>query len=427
MNSIVCKINDQSIDLLDKKNLFFSFLHTNNRHYLQQKPSNVGLDLLFVGLSVSLADRIISRDMTLDGWTRTIKIELPVIEYDKWIGLKKDLSNTLSFLSGDYWEIEFSKRSLTDYEKSFNSKKKRIKGSSFAFTDEVDFCMLSGGLDSFIGAIDLLTVNERKVVFVNLHGSGSSFEKNFNDAQDALCNSFNLSKTKELFRSYNVTLRGGRENTTRSRSFMFFTHALALATCYKNPRRLVIPENGTISLNVPLTSGRYGSCSTRTTHPYYISGLQRIIDGLGLRIKIENPYQFFTKGEMIENCKNKALLEESVTKTMSCSHPTSARYYQKIGTPIHCGYCLPCLIRKAAELKGFGRIITDDNSENTKKTSANQSTIRCLKARLHSYDESKALVDVLKNGRLASDVNSFKEIYSKSIEELKNLLDYLKE
>jgi hypothetical protein len=38
---------------------------------------------------------------------------------------------------------------------------------------------------------------------------------------------------------------------------------------------------------------------------------------------------------------------------MSCAAPTKGRW-QGLSTQ-HCGYCLPCLIRRAALVKGFGR------------------------------------------------------------------------
>lgn len=423
MNSIVFKVNGDSLDLLNKDSVFFSFFHTWNRHYLQKGPSNVGLDILTIGLIVSIADKRILRSYTLDAWTRDIFVEIPVIEYEKWIQCVNELNSTLSFLSGDHWNVSFIKRTITDVETSFINKKRRIKKPSLITNEDIDFCMLSGGLDSFIGAIDLLTTNQRKTIFVNVHGSGSSFKQDFIDVRESLCGAFSITNRDEFFKTYNITIKSGSENTTRSRSFMFFAHALALSTCFNNPQRLIIPENGTISLNVPLTSGRYGSCSTRTTHPNYISGLQRIIEKLGMNIKLVNPYQFKTKGEMIINCKDKALLENNIVKTMSCSHPTSMRWYKKIGTPSHCGYCLPCLIRKAAELKGFGKIITKYNDKDIIKTNANQSTIKCLKIKIYNYPNENPLVSILKNGRIIGNFNEYMDLYNRSMIELKELFD----
>ena len=63
---------------------------------------------------------------------------------------------------------------------------------------------------------------------------------------------------------------------------MFFAHAIALATCSSNSVKLIVPENGLISLNIPLTHSRLGGSSTRTTHPYYMSLLQELICNLNI-------------------------------------------------------------------------------------------------------------------------------------------------
>ncbi|MCZ7581789.1 MAG: hypothetical protein M5U21_13400 [Fimbriimonadaceae bacterium] len=52
-------------------------------------------------------------------------------------------------------------------------------------------------------------------------------------------------------------------------------------------------------MNVPLTSLRIGSLSTRTTHPYFLRQIQSIWDAVGLNVEIQNPYQFRTKGELL--------------------------------------------------------------------------------------------------------------------------------
>src|SRR5262249_17463169 len=61
---------------------------------------------------------------------------------------------------------------------------------------------------------------------------------------------------------------------------------------------------------------------------------------------IENPYWNKTKGEMVVACGNRALLNSVVPSTLSCASPTKGRW-QRHGTQ-HCGYCLPCLIRRAS-------------------------------------------------------------------------------
>ena len=54
---------------------------------------------------------------------------------------------------------------------------------------------------------------------------------------------------------------------------------------------------------------------------------------------------------MLRGTRNSDLLETIAPLTMSCAHPQADRYAS--GTPGHCGYCVPCIIRRAA-LKAAG-------------------------------------------------------------------------
>ena len=116
---------------------------------------------------------------------------------------------------------------------------------------------------------------------------------------------------------------------------------------------LLIPENGFISLNVPLTPLRIGSLSTRTTHPFF---LQQVQVNLGCRrfpcVRLSNPYQLKTKGEILVECMDQPLLRELAFQSTSCGRFSRFNYE-------HCGRCVPCLVRRAAFLHwGMG----DDTS-----------------------------------------------------------------
>jgi hypothetical protein len=86
---------------------------------------------------------------------------------------------------------------------------------------------------------------------------------------------------------------------------------------------------------------RLGSLSTRTTHPIYLRGLQEILRSAKLNVEIVNPYQFHTKGEMLANCCDQALLGKLAAQTTSCGR------YARNGFK-HCGRCVPCIIRRAS-------------------------------------------------------------------------------
>ena len=76
----------------------------------------------------------------------------------------------------------------------------------------------------------------------------------------------------------------------RSRSLLYLALGLAAAAGFGAATPLIIPENGWISLNPPLTANRLGSCSTRTTHPYFLEQLTGLWREAGLANPLVNPY-----------------------------------------------------------------------------------------------------------------------------------------
>jgi hypothetical protein len=140
----------------------------------------------------------------------------------------------------------------------------------------------------------------------------------------------------------------GAEDSTRARSFLFFALGVFAGAGFGRSFTLYVPENGLISLNVPLDPLRLGALSTRTTHPFYIARWNQLLNLLGIPGNIENPYWNKTKGEMVSECANPKLLYSLVPRSMSCSSPTKGRW--KGRATQHCGFCLPCLIRRASLL-----------------------------------------------------------------------------
>ena len=133
--------------------------------------SNVAIDLLYISMSVFAADRLCVRDSAIDGWCRELKLYIPVLEKDIWIRNKILLEKTLNFLSGDNWIVEFRAREKTDKEIQCESKWEKVKNEAKKYTQ---VSMFSGGLDSFIGAIDLLETKRQNenILFVSHYGGG---------------------------------------------------------------------------------------------------------------------------------------------------------------------------------------------------------------------------------------------------------------
>ena len=307
-------------------------------------PTDVSLDFLLVAATVYSLDKLAERSKSRNGWEREFTVSIPVKNSALWTKAKRKIDDCLSFLSGDNWNITFSERTRGIVHKNA-SLKKTIKKREFLKADEV--CLFSGGLDSLIGAIDTLHRNgDHRLALVGHHDPNiGGVEKD----QKQLLEQLDLAYPNRCHPVFvGVGHSGkGQEITMRSRSLLFIGLGLVVADHLGEGTKLLIPENGTIALNVPLTASRRGSCSTRTAHPHYLALLQDWLNAVGLRHPVENPLLEKTKGEAVKFCLNQALLRSLVTKSTSCAKPGHTVWWVRRNAN-GCGQCMPCIFRRAA-------------------------------------------------------------------------------
>ena len=291
-------------------------------------PPIEAIDFALIAFSVVAADNIILRKYSPNGWTRQIDMTIFLNDPDKWTSIRSKMESMLRFLTGDFWSLEF----IAMAEKTkLNSKVKSRQADCV--------CLLSGGMDSLVGAIDLV-FSKRSPLFVSQIMRGDS------DSQKIFAD--RLGKNNHCQWSSSVNKLGESEGSTRARSIMFFAFALlasyGVGSDSKKRKEIIIPENGYMSLNVPLNTNRISSLSTKTTHPIYMTYLQEIWNDVGINVDLVLPYKYKTKGEVIMECKSQSLLIDCLPRSISCGK------YRRNGLQ-HCGACVPCLIRRAAFLK----------------------------------------------------------------------------
>ena len=305
-------------------------------HNLARLPATPGLPgqavtaFLSAALGVWAADKFLPRRAAPDAWTRKITLNLPVSP--AWLPLAPGLSRLLNFLTGDDWTLKLRETSLD----------LGLKGE-WPHPWRPDGVMLfSGGLDSLIGALDRLEAGERLLLvshydFGQLAGTQQTLAA-------ALLGHYGPDRVYHL--GLRVQFPQAPELSTRSRSLLYLALGLAAAASFGAATPLIIPENGWISLNPPLTTNRLGSCSTRTTHPYFLEQLTGLWQEAGLANPLVNPYTNLTKGEMVRGCRNRDLLKQLFGMSLSCARPVVSRWQG--GAAGACGYCYPCLMRRAA-------------------------------------------------------------------------------
>ena len=311
-------------------------------------------DLFMIGCFVYGVDRFIERHTnSLDGWTRELSVKLPVYDLKKWQSQVDELNALLSFLTGDHWTIEF-------YKNTLSLPKIQIPDNFKANFSQVN--LFSGGLDSLIGTIDFLSANVSKKLLVVSH-----FDPNISaQPEQVLLRNALTEKYNERFNfvpSISVSLTHSnveKEKTFRSRSLLFIGIAVLVANFKGLP--IIVPENGTVSLNFPLSSSRRSALSTRTTHPTFIEDIRNLLKGLGINLSIENTYDLMTKGEMVSACMDLAFLKSVVSISKSCGKSGHVVNWTEKDKS-HCGVCMPCIYRQAAlqnitDTTGYGNLIT---------------------------------------------------------------------
>jgi hypothetical protein len=305
--------------------------------HLGVQPSIAAVDFLSVAMAVTAADTFVARGNSSNAWSRTFEIILPVVNPSTWNAVKPILERVLRFLSADHWFFEFVAGGVLPPSLAEIRRKREIIDLS-----KVDCVSLfSGGLDSAIGAIDFLKLGARPLLVSHSPRGDATAQDEVAALLPSTCQRFSVN-------SY-PTWQGVDDDSMRTRSFQFLALGALAGTAISTFRgnsviELNVCENGLIALNPPLTPRRQGSHSTRTAHPYFLDGVREIMSIVGLPVKIRNPYEHQTKGEMVLARAGDEHFDFFVSKTVSCG-----KWKRKNQ---QCGRCVPCLIRRAALHRG---------------------------------------------------------------------------
>lgn len=295
---------------------------------LKIAPAPRAWDILSIALSVIAADAGVRRNESPDGWTRQLELQIAVDDPAFWSSQSELLAQQLRFLTTDRWRLEFFGGGLLPDQ--FESPTR---------PQEDCVSLLSGGLDSLVGTLDLAKADQKLPYLVSQIVRGDREKQKFFASKIG-------GGLSHLQLNHNVDCPGENERSQRARSIIFLAYGVLVATALQryadgHDVRLFACENGFISVNPPLTGARLGSLSTRTTHPAFFESFQQLLRNADLRVKIENPYQFKTKGEMLSGCADQEFLKSNAKDSTSCGRFARNGYRQ-------CGRCLPCLIRRSA-------------------------------------------------------------------------------
>ena len=294
-------------------------------------------DLVRVAAFVYAADLAIKRQER-EQHLRSISIRVPVVNIQAFERVHSLLEQALMTVSVDNWTINFVP--MTHGAPAATREWPQKQNATLMF---------SGGLDSFAGAIHLL--HKHDGITLVSHVTHNWPVKNAQTALAEAIASFTNSDVTHLQLSVFGRNQGGlsfpaddqREDTQRTRSFLFTALAAVAARLSGSRRIVVMAENGQFAIHLPLSAARIGSFSTHTAHPKFLAQMQTLLRQLFVcdDLDVVNPFVHLTKGEIV------ALIPPALHPTISQS--TSCWRAARVPTKAtHCGECVPCLCRRIA-------------------------------------------------------------------------------
>jgi 7-cyano-7-deazaguanine synthase in queuosine biosynthesis len=301
------------------------------------RPTSLEDDLLVVASTIFACDLAFKRGER-ENISRSIEVTVPVVNLQAFERVKNILEYFLFVLSHDSWTFNFE----------------RAKGTPEGTNDwpkgNGKTLLFSGGLDSLAGAVDLIDELGPENVQLASHITANLVTKSSQDQlADYLTKKYKKAPQRIVVRtggrnhkSLTFPADSDREETQRTRSFMFLTIAALAARRTGHSKLVMIAENGQMAIHLPLSAARIGAFSTHTAHPEFVAQVSEFFTQLlEYPITIENPYLYRTKGEVVEKLASSH--QSAVAISVSCWRGS------RLGKSFnHCGQCIPCLIRRIA-------------------------------------------------------------------------------
>ena len=260
-------------------------------------------------------------------WARRIEVYIPVRDPGHWDGFGAQFEAIWSDLTQDDLTIHFE----PDADPSPPPRQSKIP-----FVEHDAVALLSGGQDSFAGALELMDQGRRPLL---LSHSASGAVNTAQTQVEAILRGIQSDLVRVHIGAGKAPNQPfpGSESSQRSRTLLFVGVAALIAVAGGSDQ-VYLNENGIMAIHVPLTAARIGSLSTHTASPPIVTRMQALASAaLGQGLEILNNLVDRTKPEVIELAV--ALGHgDDMQQTVSC--------WQIGRTRTHCGICAPCIMRR---------------------------------------------------------------------------------
>lgn len=303
------------------------FKTTRLESYASARWDSVLHDAILLAAAVECADKMLKRPSY--GWARRLFVRVPVHNPDRWNdqALSAALHDALSYLTGDFWEIEFVQR-IEAAERPHQSQLDLPAQAEavIAYSDGMDSRAVAGLIGAKLGD---------RLVKVRV-GKGSNRKVR--------------RATGELGRltafagvPYRTSMPGlNRESSVRSRGFKFALIS-GVAAYVAEARKIIVTESGQGAIAPALITVGHAYPDFRN-HPLFTKRMEKFLNLLlGNSVGFEFPRLWSTKGETL-----RAYAETpgggDWMNTKTCwrsSQWTSVDDKQR-----QCGVCAACMLRR---------------------------------------------------------------------------------
>ncbi len=296
---------------------------------------DAAIDLARIAAGAYLADRLTVRPSS---FTRTLDLTVALTDPDRWSGGAADsTADLLHWLTGDQWTLALVRDAVAERPPAADVD-----------ADSAPVSLLSGGLDSYLGALHLLHQSDQpRPRFLGHADTATAIVHAQTLLNGWLAGAYAPSPSYSRLRF--TQAQGKGERSSRSRSLMFLALGTAAAAAHK-AITLFIPENGYTSLNIPLHSNRGGALSTRSTHPETLHRMNQLLIALDVPVQVVNPFAHLTKGEQMRQVADQPPPDswmKGAANTVSCGK-LDGRTIQGGNPNLNCGLCYPCIVRRGA-------------------------------------------------------------------------------
>ena len=281
-------------------------------------------DAFVVSAAVEFCDREFKRPSS--SWGRQIHLRIPVHEPERWNanGVLTALSDTLNFLTGDEWFLEFrGRREPVD----------RPAQGRFSFPSNARAVIpFSEGLDSLsVAALESRKSND-ELVHVRV-GPKSMEAESAGPRRSFAAVPYRVVSNKKNF----------RENSARARGFKF-TLVSGIAAYLAKIDTVILPESGQGALGSALAAVGQGYPDYRN-HPAFTSRMVKLAHSLlQYRLSYSFPRLWYTKGETLRAYFELTKDDRRWLKSRSCWQ--SQRQTGINGDWRQCGVCAACMLRR---------------------------------------------------------------------------------